>query len=69
VVVHGVPLPELVADAERALGIDIEVAARPDRMHIGACTSTGSWTWPPTSPTGRRSDLTALLALLASQPA
>ncbi len=29
------PLPELVADVERSLGIDIEVAARPDRMHIG----------------------------------
>jgi len=32
-------LPELVADVARALGIDIEidieVAARPDRMHIG----------------------------------
>jgi DNA helicase II / ATP-dependent DNA helicase PcrA len=28
-------LPELVADAERALGIDIEVAARPGRMHVG----------------------------------
>jgi DNA helicase-2/ATP-dependent DNA helicase PcrA len=29
------PLPELVADVERALGIDIEVAARPDRARTG----------------------------------
>ena len=29
------PLPELVADVERTIGIDIEVAARPDRAHIG----------------------------------
>ncbi len=29
------PLPELVADVERTLAIDIEVAARADRAHIG----------------------------------
>ncbi|HEY2193123.1 MAG TPA: 3'-5' exonuclease, partial [Actinomycetospora sp.] len=29
------PLPELVADVERAMGIDIEVAARPDRARTG----------------------------------
>lgn len=29
------PLPELVADVERTMGIDIEVAARPDRARIG----------------------------------
>jgi DNA helicase-2/ATP-dependent DNA helicase PcrA len=31
----GAPLPELVADVERTMGIDIEVAARPDRARIG----------------------------------
>ena len=29
------PLPELVAEVERIMGIDIEVAARPDRARIG----------------------------------
>jgi DNA helicase II / ATP-dependent DNA helicase PcrA len=29
------PLPELVADVERTMGIDIEVAARPDRARFG----------------------------------
>jgi DNA helicase-2/ATP-dependent DNA helicase PcrA len=29
------PLPDLVADVERTIGVDIEVAARPDRAHIG----------------------------------
>jgi DNA helicase-2/ATP-dependent DNA helicase PcrA len=29
------PLPELVADVERTLGVDIEVDARPDRAHVG----------------------------------
>jgi DNA helicase-2/ATP-dependent DNA helicase PcrA len=29
------PLPELVAEVERAMGIDIEVAARPDRAQVG----------------------------------
>ncbi len=29
------PLPELVADVERTMGIDIEVASRADRAHIG----------------------------------
>nr|MDQ6937997.1 PD-(D/E)XK nuclease family protein [Actinomycetota bacterium] len=28
------PLPDLVAEVERASGIDIEVAARPDRRHV-----------------------------------
>ncbi|MGH8860186.1 MAG: ATP-dependent helicase, partial [Jatrophihabitantaceae bacterium] len=31
----GAPLPELVADVERTLGIDIEVAARPHRARTG----------------------------------
>jgi DNA helicase-2/ATP-dependent DNA helicase PcrA len=29
------PLPDLVADVERTIGVDIEVAARPDRTQIG----------------------------------
>jgi DNA helicase-2/ATP-dependent DNA helicase PcrA len=29
------PLPELVADVERTMGVDIEVAARPDRARFG----------------------------------
>jgi DNA helicase-2/ATP-dependent DNA helicase PcrA len=29
------PLPELVADVERAIGVDLEVAARPDRTRVG----------------------------------
>ncbi len=29
------PLPELVADVERTIGVEIEVAARPDRARIG----------------------------------
>ena len=29
------PLPELVADVERTIGVDIEVAARADRRHVG----------------------------------
>ena len=29
------PLPELVADVERTMGIDVEVASRADRAHIG----------------------------------
>ena len=29
------PLPELVADVERVIGVDLEVAARPDRARIG----------------------------------
>ncbi|WAX56173.1 ATP-dependent helicase [Jatrophihabitans cynanchi] len=31
----GVPLAELVAEVERVIGIDVEVAARPDRAAIG----------------------------------
>ncbi|MDQ6850737.1 MAG: DEAD/DEAH box helicase [Actinomycetota bacterium] len=29
------PLPELVADVERTIGVDVEVAARPDRARVG----------------------------------
>jgi DNA helicase-2/ATP-dependent DNA helicase PcrA len=29
------PLPELVAEVERVIGVDLEVAARPDRVRIG----------------------------------
>ncbi|MCW2495105.1 ATP-dependent DNA helicase [Jatrophihabitans sp.] len=29
------PLPDLVADVERTIGVDIEVAARPDRAEVG----------------------------------
>jgi DNA helicase-2/ATP-dependent DNA helicase PcrA len=29
------PLPELVADVERTIGVDLEVAARPDRTTVG----------------------------------
>jgi DNA helicase-2/ATP-dependent DNA helicase PcrA len=29
------PLPELVAEVERAIGVDLEVAARPDRLRVG----------------------------------
>ncbi|MDT4939755.1 MAG: ATP-dependent helicase UvrD/PcrA, partial [Pseudonocardiales bacterium] len=29
------PLPDLVADVERTIGVDVEVAARPDRAHVG----------------------------------
>ena len=29
------PLPDLVADVERTIGVDIEVAARPDRVEVG----------------------------------
>ncbi|HEY3715748.1 MAG TPA: ATP-dependent DNA helicase [Jatrophihabitantaceae bacterium] len=29
------PLAELVADVEYAIGVDVEVAARPDRAHVG----------------------------------
>jgi DNA helicase-2/ATP-dependent DNA helicase PcrA len=29
------PLPDLVADVERTIGVDVEVAARADRVHIG----------------------------------
>ncbi|MEP6851477.1 MAG: ATP-dependent DNA helicase [bacterium] len=29
------PLPDLVAEVERALGVDVEVSARPDRRHVG----------------------------------
>lgn len=29
------PLPELVADVERTIGVDVEVAARPDRASVG----------------------------------
>jgi DNA helicase-2/ATP-dependent DNA helicase PcrA len=29
------PLSDLVADVERTIGVDIEVAARPDRAHVG----------------------------------
>jgi DNA helicase II / ATP-dependent DNA helicase PcrA len=29
------PLPELVAEVERAIGVDLEVAARPDRARVG----------------------------------
>jgi DNA helicase-2/ATP-dependent DNA helicase PcrA len=29
------PLPDLVADVERTIGVDIEVAARPDRFEVG----------------------------------
>jgi DNA helicase-2/ATP-dependent DNA helicase PcrA len=29
------PLPELVADVERTIGVDLEVAARPDRVRVG----------------------------------
>jgi DNA helicase-2/ATP-dependent DNA helicase PcrA len=29
------PLPELVAEVERAIGVDLEVAARPDRVRVG----------------------------------
>ncbi|MCW2529426.1 MAG: helicase UvrD [Pseudonocardiales bacterium] len=29
------PLPDLVADVERTIGVDVEVAARADRAHIG----------------------------------
>src|SRR4051812_13661500 len=29
------PLPELVAEVERVIGVDLEVAARPDRIRVG----------------------------------
>ncbi len=29
------PLPELVAEVERVIGVDLEVAARPDRVRVG----------------------------------
>ena len=65
------PLPDLVADVERTIGLDVEVAVRagvrPATPGWPAATSTRSATWPPGSPgTPTGATLSAFLAYLAA---
>ena len=60
------PLPELVAEVRRVLGVDAEVraASRCRRAGRAPSTSTRSPTWSPTSPAGHGATVSGLLAYL-----